>query len=368
MGAERVATRAVRGARAPLMREHEGPFRRILPKDGSRVDKRASLLNLLPMRAWWEQWRAEILAATTAAVVAANLAIALATLMSMIRQWVFLGGAWPSLPWHWWGPHETVAWQLALLAGVTLAWALRRPVAQRVAFRAAAAIGALGFGVLALYGLPWAWWLGDAGAFEPMPRVWDLPLGLTLGAATLAWIAKGPATFGPGPQKARYRVMLGIASTLLVLAPSIAETVDAHRFQSFPTFRVDLVAAAPTTETAPEAVLVDGGWVELFHDDVLTIEHDDVERIRWTQEPGTNRPGITVRLDPKTAAAVRERSTTHQGRLDVIVVEGRRIMAVTHAGVLLQGEIGLFVPPDRREDLAWLYQRLTGLSAPSPTH
>ena len=317
------------------------------------------------MRKWWQRWREEVLAAGTGAIVAANLAIALSIALSLARQWAFVGAAWPGLPWHFWGPHDTVAWQLALVAGVALAWALRRPVAQRMAFRAAAAIGALGFGALALFSLPWAWWLGDAGQFEPMPVVWDLPLGLLLGAASLAWIARGPATFGPGPHKARWRIMAGIAATLLVLTPSIAETVDANRFQSF---RLDLVAAATATETTPEAVMVDGQWVVLRHEDHLTLERDDVRRIRWTVDAGSGRPGIVVAFDQETAAAVRERSKTHQGQLDVLVVEGRRIMAVTHSGVLLEGEMGLFVPPERRDDLAWLYQRLTGLSAPSATH
>jgi hypothetical protein len=49
----------------------------------------------------------------------------------------------------------------------------------------------------------------------------------------------------------------------------------------------------------------------------------------------------------------------------VIVVDGRPFMAVAYRGELLDGTLGLFVPPERREDLAWLYHRLTGIAAPT---
>lgn len=312
------------------------------------------------MHEWWERWRDEIAAAAAGAVVALSLAVVASIVLSLARQWVFVGTAWPSLPWGLWGPHETVAWQVALLGGVGLAWALRRDVATRLPFRAAAAIGALGLAILCIFSLrpaPTA----DAGV------PWDLALGLAAGAATLAWIARERAR-RPAPRHPAARVALAAALGLAVVGPSIAESIDDHRAQSFPQFRVDFVAAQPVTEATPGAVFVDGQWVRLNDPDYLAIADDDVRRIRWTTEPGTERPGILIRFDPKSADAVRRRSIARQSQLDVIVVGGRRFMVVQHDGLLLTGELALFVPPDRGEDLAWLYQQLTGLSAPSATH
>jgi hypothetical protein len=303
----------------------------------------------------WRSWRADLVVVSVAVLVAASLAFASSVAISLARQWVVLGSAWPWFPAGFFGPHEELAWQAAILAAGTLAWTLRRPVAQHIAVRASAAVAAAGLVALALVHQPWLAW--DVS--------WPVTVGLLSGAGALAWIARArPPSDAYGLARSGHRLVLGLLLSAVAVGPSIAETIDANRQQGFPDFRVDFVAAVPSTESTPGAVLIDGAWFSLFEDDTLALDDTDVKRIRWWPEPVTHDPGIVVSFDVPTAAAVRARSLSHQGQYDAILIEGRRFMVVSYEAELLDGEMGLFVPPARRDDLEWLYLRLTGLDAP----
>lgn len=319
--------------------------------------------------------RPHALAVLASVVLAANLAILLDAAVGMLRQLVFTGATWPWVDTHVLGPRSAIAWQSAILLSGAIAWAVSQPWSRSVRVRAGFSILAAFLGVVLIYAVTLRPTLYELGLSEvdyetkgPIP--WAFVALFALGIASTGWLARRPA---PEAQHSgvraiahggKRRVAAALLLGALLQAPSIAEWVEEHRTQSFPDFRLELVAAELLPDERPGAVWSDGAWWALDRGDMLVIDDGSVERVRWTDDPDNRRPGFTIRFDPATAAAVRDRSIRRVDLFDALVVDGRVQMVPRMQSQLLDGSFALHVPIEDRDHVAELFTRLTGTSAP----
>ena len=317
---------------------------------------------------------AAVVLASVALAVAASLLLEAGT--GMAKELWFTGSPGWWLPTDALGPHTPIAWQSAILLAGALAWLLPRPAAAsaraRVLWSALAGLFAIVL-VTTVVTRPTLMELGlptnDPDAPSPIP--WSFVL--VFGAAAAA--ASSLARRAPAPKRrlqarrSPHRIAAAVLLAALSQVPSIADWIDEHESQSFPRFRLELVAAHPVADPGPAADPRDHAWAEgqvwsMDERDALVISDAEVERVRWIADPADGRPGISIRFDAPVAQAVRQRSIRRLGEHDALVVDGQTQMVPNIQAVLLDGTLALHVAPTDRGRLAELYERLTGRAAP----
>lgn len=314
-----------------------------------------------------------------AAIVAASVtlglvfALLLESVAGMAKLLWFSGATW------WWistdvlRPHTPLAWQSAIVLAGVLAWWIARPASHGARARA---LWSVLTGVLALVLVTEVVLRPEPAPLQPSPIPWAFVLVFGAGVASASWLARRSpkstrggnlasslgSSLGPGR-----RIAAAVLLAVLSQVPSITDWIEEHESQSFPRFRLELVAAHAVADPVLDR---DHAWAEglvwsLDDTDALVITDAEVERVRWVVDPEDGRPGLTIRFDAATAQAVRARSVRRVGEFDAIVIDGKTHMVPSIQAVLLDGALALHVPVSDRGRLAELYERLTGRAAPN---
>jgi hypothetical protein len=322
--------------------------------------------------AWAQAWP-HVRAIATGVLLGGAIALLFGAALAVLRQWVFIGAATPWIETRWFGPHGDETWQAAIVLAGSFTWAIAQPWSRRRRARivwgvVAIAIAIITILVIATEPPPDAMRV-DGEPVGDVPLPWAFIVGMTGAGAGAAWLSRRPEprTAGTRARWLPHPVVAAIAITTVMHVPSITDFIDARKPQSFPAFRVELVAATPALEGAPDATWVDGQWWLLHRDDTLVIDDASVARIRWVFDPATGREGLEMRFDAETVEAIRARSIRRFLQHDAFVVDGRVHMVPSIQSELLQGTFAIDAAEPHRQSLAELYTRLSGIAAPAQT-